>query len=243
MNGNKSYRFHARWGEERATDDLTGDITATSPSRPTAAEIDAVLPQFRGPISQLPPRFSAIHVDGQRAYDLARAGKEVILEPRTVTITRLELIEVISADEAVFEADCTKGTYIRALARDIGAKLGCLAHVNVLKRLKSGPFGHETTISLERLAEIGQNNASLLPLTAALDDIPALTVNEQEARRLRQGQNVVIHPARITPLLQGAGIIGVKDSYGLVALAELSEGSLQPFRVFKPQLDGVHDVA
>lgn len=240
LDGSKAYRFRARWGEARNTDDLTGMVTASSASRPTREAIEATLPAFRGIIQQLPPQFSALHVDGKRAYDLARAGEVVELAPRSVTINRFELVEMPNADEAVFEVDCGKGTYIRSLARDLGQKLGCLAHVNQLIRLRSGPFTLLHAISLEKLEKIRQKDAGLeevqtklLPLGSVLDDIPALNVNEEEARRLRQGQAIRLHPGRITPQLQTANPFSVRDSYGLVAMAELVDGFVKPSRVFK----------
>jgi tRNA pseudouridine55 synthase len=241
LDGRKSYSFTVRWGEERATDDLTGEVSQTSEMRPSKTDIENCLSAFRGTISQIPPCFSALHVNGERAYDLARRGEEVKLEPREVTIERIDLLETPNADEACFEVDCTKGTYIRSLARDMGAKLGCHGHVKVLKRLKSGPFHLESAFPLEKLEEIRQKDAGLeelqamlFPLGSVLDDIPALSVNEQEARKLRQGQSVMLHPSRITPHVQSAATIGVRDFYGLVAMAEIADGVLKPLRVFKP---------
>src|SRR5688572_27857587 len=140
LDGDKIYRFTARWGEARDTDDLTGTVTQTSAKRPTPEEIQAALPRFTGTISQMPPRYSALHINGERAYDLARQGKEVPLKSREVTVKRFTYLGSPTPDEAEFEVECGKGTYIRALARDLGEVLTCLGHVSVLKRLKSGPF-------------------------------------------------------------------------------------------------------
>src|SRR5262245_6363223 len=140
MDGRKTYRFTVRWGEERDTDDAEGRVTATSAERPDAAAISGLLPRFTGTISQIPPRFSAIKVDGERAYDIAREGEAVELEARPVEIHALTLVEVPDPDHAVFEAECGKGTYVRALARDIGRLLGCHGHVSALRRTRVGPF-------------------------------------------------------------------------------------------------------
>lgn len=240
LDGSKTYRFKIKWGEARNTDDLTGIITSISANRPTHADIEAALPAFRGAIQQTPPQFSALHVNGERAYDLARAGEVVELAPRSVTISRFELMDVPNANEAVFEVDCSKGTYIRSLARDLGQNLGCLGHVNLLIRQRCGPFTLNHAISLEKLEEIRQKDAgleevqtTLLPLGSVLDDIPALNVNEEEARRLRQGQAIRLHPGRITPHIQSASPFCVRDHYGLVAMAELIDGFVKPARVFK----------
>jgi tRNA pseudouridine55 synthase len=242
LDGKKRYQLTVQWGEQRNTDDLTGEVIQTSPHRPSREQIESILPEFTGSISQIPPNFSALHIDGERAYDLARAGKEVKLEPRQVTISQFKILDMPNPDTAIFEVACSKGTYIRSLARDMGIKLGCFGHVNALKRLSSGPFKHETAISLEKLLEIGQKTdslnelqATILPLTAVLDDIPALAVSEFEARKLRQGQRVRLHPMRITPHLQSANPLAAKDHTGLVALVELAEDELRPLRVFKPQ--------
>src|SRR4051794_8806064 len=140
MDGRKTYRFTVRWGEERDTDDAEGRVTATSDARPSAADIDALIPRFTGTIEQVPPRFSAIKIDGERAYDLARDGEVVELAPRPVEIHRLDLVEVPDADHAVLAAECGKGTYVRAIARDMGRMLGCHGHVVALRRTGVGPF-------------------------------------------------------------------------------------------------------
>src|SRR5690348_712167 len=141
FDGRKTYRFTIRWGEERDTDDAEGRVAATSAIRPDAAAIRAQLPRFTGTIEQVPPRFSAIKIDGERAYDLARDGEAVELKPRTVEIYRLELLETPDPDHAVLAAECGKGTYVRSLARDLGRALGALGHVSALRRDRVGPFG------------------------------------------------------------------------------------------------------
>lgn len=240
LDGSKTYRFEIAWGEERDSDDVTGKVTQTSASRSAPEEIKKILPDFTGSITQIPPQFSALHIDGERAYDLARKGQPVKLEPRTVTIHRFDFIESPDADSSIFEVACSKGTYIRALARDMGRRLGCYGYVKALKRMASGPFTLAQAISLEKLQEIGQKSVVpegfqdvVYPLAAVLDDIPAVTVNEMETRRLRQGQGVVLHPLRMTPELQSADTIAVLGQEGLVALARMEMNALKPVRVFQ----------
>src|SRR6201982_2478064 len=144
MDGRKLYQFTVRWGEERDTDDAEGRVIAQSDQRPTADAIRAHLPAYIGVIQQVPPRYSAIKIEGERAYDLARDGETVELQPRPVEITRLELIEAPDADHAVLEAECGKGPYVRSLARDMGRALGCFGHVSALRRVAVGPFSPET---------------------------------------------------------------------------------------------------
>ena len=151
MDGEKAYQFTVRWGGETETDDTEGEITQQSDKRPTREEIEACLENFRGTIEQVPPRFSAIKLDGNRAYDLARDGEEVELEAREVEIKQLELIEIVDDSTAVFSATCGKGTYVRALARDFGRELGCFGHVIALRRTKVGPFDESTAWSMEQL--------------------------------------------------------------------------------------------
>lgn len=239
LDGGKSYRFTVRWGEARDTDDLTGAVIAQSDARPVRETILAALPRFCGNISQIPPQYSALHVDGERAYDLARAGETVTLSARQVTVSHFELLDRPDADHAVFEVTCSKGTYVRALARDLGAFLGCFGHVTALERLASGPFTLDQAISLEKLEEIVQKDPRLenhpgvmLPLVAVLDDIPALAVNEQEARRLRQGQPVIVHPLRITPLMREVEAVAACDSRDLIALVTVEDHKIHPVRVF-----------
>ena len=154
VDSRKTYLFTVRWGEERDTDDAEGRVVATSDSRPDGAAIRALLPRFTGTIEQVPPRFSAVKIDGERAYDLAREGETVEIAPRPVTIHRLDLIEAPDPDHAVLAAECGKGTYVRALARDLGRALGALGHVSALRRSRVGPFGESDMISLERLESL-----------------------------------------------------------------------------------------
>ncbi|MBH0237672.1 tRNA pseudouridine(55) synthase TruB [Methylobrevis sp. L22] len=237
MDGRKVYRFTVRWGAETTTDDTEGSVVATSDHRPTAEEIDAVLDEFEGEISQVPPVFSAIKVDGERAYDLARAGESFELEARTISVHALDLVGCPDADTAIFEAECGKGTYVRALARDIARRLGTCAHVAELRRLVVGPFGEDDMISLEMLEEVRHNpgaggalSAGLIrPVETALDDIPALAVSAADANRLRNGQPVLLR-GRDAPTFEGSAYAVSQGD--LVALGELEQGSFHPTRVF-----------
>ena len=238
MDGRKVYRFTVRWGEETATDDTEGKIIATSERRPTAREIRALLPDFTGEIEQVPPRFSAVKIAGERAYDLAREGEEVELEPRPIEVHRLELLECPDADTAVFLAECGKGTYVRALARDLGRQLNTYGHVVALRRLVVGPFGEAHMIPLEKLTELrhkagasagGDATEVLYSVATALDGIPALAMTEQDAARLKRGQAVILR-GRDAPVLSGPAYA---ISGGVpVALGEVEKGAFNPRRVF-----------
>jgi tRNA pseudouridine55 synthase len=198
MAGTKTYRFAVRWGERRSTDDAEGAVLAVSDVRPDAAAIGAVLPRFTGDIEQIPPDFSAVKVDGRRAYARARRGEALNLAPRRVRIDRLSLVAVPEPGLAQFEAVCGKGTYIRSLARDLAASLGTVGYVAELRRTAVGPFLEAAAISLENLTSLGHSPARftyLRPVETALDDIPALAVTEADSLRLRQGQVVQIRRA------------------------------------------------
>jgi tRNA pseudouridine55 synthase len=237
MAGRKTYRFRLRWGEARATDDAEGDVVGTSPVRPTAEAILAALPGFIGTIMQVPPAFSALKLDGKRAYALARAGEAVVLAPRPVEIAALRLVGQSDGDHAEFEMVTGKGAYVRALGRDLAAALGTLAYVAALRRTAVGPFTLDRAISLENLGPLGHSPAAfehLLPIETALDDIPALALTEAEAQRLRHGQPVIpllpAEQARLAQLGDGA-LIQATTGTMLVALAEVSAGWLRPLRV------------
>ena len=237
MDGRKHYRFTVRWGEERDTDDAEGRVVAASDQRPTMKAIRALLPAYIGMIAQVPPRFSAIKVEGERAYDLARDGEVVELESRPVEIYHLELLATADADHAELAAECGKGTYVRALARDLGRALGCYGHVSALRRLAVGSFGEKTMIPLAQIealchrAAAGEANLAdaLLPVETALDDIPALAVSRADAARLRTGQAVLLR-GRDAPIIRGT--VYVTASGQLVALAEMDRGEIVPKRVF-----------
>jgi tRNA pseudouridine55 synthase len=237
MDGRKLYRFTVAWGEERDTDDAEGRVVEQSAARPSAEAIRAVLPSYVGTIQQVPPRFSAIKVEGERAYDLARDGEKVELAARPVEIVRLELIETPDSGHAVFEAECGKGTYVRSLARDMGRALGCFGHVCALRRVQVGPFGAETMISLEELEALCHRAAAgeasladaLMPVETALDDIPALAVSGSDAARLHRGQAVLLR-GRDAPNFRGP--VYVTAAGRLLALAEVDHGEIVPKRVF-----------
>jgi tRNA pseudouridine55 synthase len=243
MDGRKLYRFTVRWGEERDTDDAEGRVTQTSDRRADETAIRTALPAFIGTIEQVPPRFSAIKVAGERAYDLARDEEQFDLAARPIRIDRLDLVETPDADHTVFEAECGKGTYVRAIARDLGRKLGGYGHVSALRRVAVGPFREETLISLEQLEAMCQKAAAgevsladaLLPVETALDDIPALAVGGADAARLQRGQAVLLR-GRDAPIFTGT--VYVTASGRLQALAEVDRGEIVPKRVFN--LAGLH---
>jgi tRNA pseudouridine55 synthase len=237
MDGEKTYRFTLTFGEARSTDDAEGEVTARSDQRPSDAEIAAVLPRFQGEIIQVPPAFSAIKVQGERAYDLARDGQAVELQPRTVLVHEIRLTERPDPDHAVIEVKCGKGTYMRALARDIARELGTVGHVGALRRMRVGPFGEEGAISLESLKALGHSPAAfehVLPIETALDDIPALALSATEAIRLRSGQPVgLLHRLdrdRIRGFAPGDMVCAMSEGR-LVALTRFEAGELVPVRV------------
>ena len=237
MDGRKLYRFTIRWGEERDTDDAEGRTVSMSKERPSPEAVRALLPSYTGLIQQIPPRYSAIKIEGERAYDLARDGEQVELAPRPVEISRLELVNIPDPDHAVLEAECGKGTYVRSLARDLGRTLGCFGHVSALRRATVGPFGEETMILLEQLealchrAASGEGNLAdaLMSVETALDDIPALAVSRADAARLQRGQAVLLR-GRDAPNFRGTVYVTVSGQ--LLALAELDRGEIVPKRVF-----------
>ncbi len=234
VDGEKAYRFTVRWGGETSTDDAEGEMTATSDSRPGPGDITAALSSFVGEIMQVPPKFSAIKIDGERAYDLARDGEEFNLAPRPVTIEALSLLEAPDRDTAVFEARCGKGAYVRALARDLGRALGCLGHVVALRRTRVGPF-HEadavTLAEIEAAAEVGRQELEhhLKPVEAALGDLPEVGVSPSDAALLAQGQAVLMR-GRDAPVISGPVYAVCRGR--LVALGEVAKGAIYPTRVF-----------
>jgi tRNA pseudouridine55 synthase len=237
MAGRKRYRFALRWGEARDTDDGEGQIIATSTLRPTREAIMAALPAFRGVIAQRPPAYSAIKVAGERAYELARGGAMLDLASRPVTIESFDLVDCPDRDSAVFEAMVGKGTYIRALGRDLALALDTYAYVTELKRLSVGGFTLARAISLDKLAALGHSAATsehLLPLETALDDIPALALTEDEVRALRCGQAVTrLRPLDRAPLdaITDGATIRATSNGRLVALVAVEAGLIRPVRV------------
>ncbi len=193
LDSDKAYDFCVKFGTETDTLDGEGQVIAASEVRPSQDEVKAVLPRFTGAIEQMPPAYSALKVDGRRAYDLARAGEEVALKPRAVTIHALTLLSC-DAESATLSVTVSKGTYIRSLARDIAHALGTVGHVTMLRRTKAGPFALESAISLDKLNEAAKGRTIaqyVLPLTVGLDDIPALSVTPEEALALKQGKQLL----------------------------------------------------
>jgi tRNA pseudouridine55 synthase len=235
MDGRKVYRFAVRWGEQTTTDDTEGEVIATSDHRPTEDDIVEILPEFTGEIMQTPPQFSAIKLQGERAYDLARAGETVALEARPIEVHRLLLIDIEDDGVAVFDCECGKGTYVRALARDMGIRLGTRGHVVSLRRLLVGPFGENDMVPVEEiedLAETGDISAprsTMLPVDTALADLPQVTVNRDMAARLRRGQSIILR-GRDAPVSEPD--VAVFADGELVAIAEAEQGELVPKRVF-----------
>jgi tRNA pseudouridine55 synthase len=237
MDGDKTYRFTVRWGRRTDTDDSDGEVVAESAERPDEAAMRAAATELEGRISQIPPVYSAIKVEGQRAYDLARDGETVELKARPVRIDRLELVALDDPDHATFECDCGKGAYMRSLARDLGEILGCHGHISALRRLAVGPFDEAQAISLDTLEQNDQVAAPaelLLPVETALDDIPALALTDQEASRLRQGQAVSMlarsNLDRIRDLENG-DLLCAMSGGTLVAIAKFEAGDVKPVRV------------
>ena len=219
LDADKIYAFAIRFGIETDTLDAEGAPIHRSDHLPTAAEIAAILPRFTGLIDQVPPAFSALKVEGRRAYARARAGEDLIMAPRRVTVHALRLT-ACAEGEAHFEARVSKGTYVRSLARDLARAAGSVGHVSLLRRLKAGPFSLESAISLDKIGELAkarQLEQALLPLAAGLDDIPALPVAPDQARALRQGREVV--GAAIKP-----GLYLATDQSVPVALVEAEPG-------------------
>ncbi|MET0408437.1 MAG: tRNA pseudouridine(55) synthase TruB [Hyphomicrobium sp.] len=235
VDGEKAYRFTVRWGAETETDDTEGAVSKTSDKRPERSEIEALLPRFHGEIMQVPPAYSAIKVDGARAYDLARDGETVVLDPRPVVIESLALVDMPDDATSVFEARCGKGTYVRALARDMGRLMGCYGHVIALRRTEVGPFDEARAVSLEALLAAAQSEDPteiarfLLPVESALADLPELLVSQTDAATLARGQTVLIR-GRDAPILTGPAYATSKGR--LIALGELAKGALHPTRVF-----------
>jgi tRNA pseudouridine55 synthase len=234
VDGTKHYRFTVRWGAGTDTDDAEGRITATSELRPAREAVEALLPRFTGSILQTPPAFSAIKVDGNRAYDLARAGEVVELEARLVQIDSLDLRDMPDADTAIFEARCGKGTYVRALARDMGSELECLGHLIALRRTRVAPFEEAQAVrlsDLEAAAEEGEDalHALLLPIEAALQGLAAISVGQNDAARLLRGQAVLIR-GRDAPTTTGPTYATCKGQ--LIAVGQIEKGELRPVRVF-----------
>jgi tRNA pseudouridine55 synthase len=238
MDGRKVYEFTVTWGEERSTDDLEGDVTASSDKRPAEQDIRDLLPKYTGVIQQIPPQFSAIKIAGERAYDLARDGEVVEIPAREVEIFRLTLLGV-TENAAHFEVECGKGTYVRSLARDFGRDLGCYGHISNLRRTFVAPFAEDRMVPLadlvalekiedrdERLAAL---DAYLIDTAEALSSLPHLPVSDDQAHRIRMGNPIILR-GRDAPLAEAEAYATVRGK--LIAIGEIGEGEFRPKRVF-----------
>jgi tRNA pseudouridine55 synthase len=239
VDADKAYRFTIAWGRSTATGDREGETIAESDARPTVAQVEAALPAFVGEISQVPPAYSAIKVDGERAYDLARAGETVELAARPVTIHSARVVAADDADHVTLEIACGKGTYVRALARDLAETLGACGHVSQLRRTRVGGFSEAKAVTLELLEDLGhkaRQSEALLPVETALDDIPVLAVTPEDAFRLKQGRSIVLVPRQVETvkagLKPGSRTVSAMVGGVMVALCEMRAGRLEPARVF-----------
>ncbi|MDF2994813.1 MAG: tRNA pseudouridine synthase [Xanthobacteraceae bacterium] len=235
MDSRKVYRFTVRFGVETDTDDAEGQPVATSELRPTREAILDALDAFRGEIQQTPPAYSALKINGERAYDLAREGIVVELAPRTVVVHRLELVEMPDADHAVFEAECGKGTYVRSIARDLGRMLGARGHISALRRTCVGTFEESLLVPLDELRATSEANGDAAPMEAlrpvgiGLETLPSLRVSPADAARLVRGQSIILR-GRDAPIVEG--FIAVTAGGRLVALGEAEAGEIHPRRIF-----------
>ena len=240
MDGRKIYEFTVTWGEQRSTDDLEGEVIASSDKRPAREDILALLPKYTGAISQIPPQFSAIKIDGERAYDLAREGEAVEIPAREVEIFRLNLVGCPDENTAHFEVECGKGTYVRALARDFGCDLGCFGHISELRRTFVAPFAEETMVPLEELValeaiedrdeRLAALDAFLIDTGEALSGLPHMAVSEDQAHRLRMGNPIILR-GRDAPMAAEDAWVTARGR--LVAIGEIAGGEFRPKRVFQ----------
>jgi tRNA pseudouridine55 synthase len=245
MDADKGYSFTIAWGANTATQDREGVVTARSDTRPEPAAVAEALKSFVGEIQQVPPAYSAIKIDGERAYDLARQGEPVELQARTVRVHEARLTSTPDPDHACIEIACGKGVYVRAIARDLAAMLGACGHVAELRRTRVGPFATPSAISMENLEELihkGAGSEALLPVETALDDIPALAVTHEDAFRLKQGRPIVLLPRQVETLRPALAarsggqegdrtVLAMHDGQA-TALCEMRAGKLSPTRVF-----------
>ena len=250
MDGKKTYRFIVKWGTQTSTDDVEGEITASSDKRPTLSEIKVILPQFIGDIMQTPPAYSALKIDGVRAYELARKGEAPEMKARPVHVDNLRIVPVdLHCDatdlcilehdevqnETMFEVDCGKGTYVRSLGREMGEKLGCFGHITMLRRIKCGPFCEKDTILLANLEknDYNTNALSIIPVDTALSDISVLAVNEVQMKRLMNGQTISCKEfdAKVFEGFTSETVIGLQFEKHIIALAKIERGGVKPFRI------------
>lgn len=237
MDATKCYRFTVCFGSQTDTDDVEGAIIATSAHRPATADIEAVLSDYTGTIEQLPPTYSALKVNGQRAYDLARSGEDVVLQPRLVRIDTLTLVSRPDEDHVELEAICGKGTYIRSLARDIATQLGSCGHISALKRVSVGSFHADSAISLDDLEKHAKEALPayygdfLQPIERALDDIPAVLLDHTQSQQLRHGHSCLISPSSCDDGPEEA-LYKALQGKRLVALVKRTGRQIAPIRVF-----------
>ncbi|MGO4199093.1 tRNA pseudouridine(55) synthase TruB [Rhizobium sp. YAF28] len=239
MDGRKIYEFTVSWGEERATDDLEGEVTQNSDKRPSEQQIREILTKYIGTISQVPPQFSAIKIAGERAYDLARDGEAVEIPSREVEVHRLTLLACPDDNTAHFEVECGKGTYVRALARDFGRELGCYGHVSGLRRTFVAPFAEETMVPLAKLTALEEIedmderlaalDALLIDTCEALSTLPHLVVSDDQAHRLKMGNPILVR-GRDAPVAESEAYATARGR--LIAIGEIGQGEFRPKRVF-----------
>ncbi|UHS62719.1 tRNA pseudouridine(55) synthase TruB [Agrobacterium vaccinii] len=239
MDGRKIYEFTVTWGEERTTDDMEGDVLNTSADRPNEQAIRDLLPNYTGTILQIPPQFSAIKIAGERAYDLARSGEEVEIPAREVEIHRITLLACPDADTAHFEVECGKGTYVRALARDMGRDLGCYGFISELRRSMVAPFAEDAMVPLAKLVEfeaiedrderLAALDAYLIDTSEALSSLPHLIINDDQAHRLKMGNPILLR-GRDAPTQEMEAYATARGK--LIAIGEIAEGEFRPKRVF-----------
>ncbi|WP_320200326.1 tRNA pseudouridine(55) synthase TruB [Agrobacterium sp. rho-13.3] len=239
MDGRKVYEFTVTWGEERTTDDMEGEVLNTSTDRPDEQAIRDLLPNYTGTIQQIPPQFSAIKIAGERAYDLARSGEVVEIPAREVEIHRITLLACPDANTAHFEVECGKGTYVRALARDLGQDLGCYGFISQLRRSMVAPFSEGAMVPLEKLVEfeaiedrderLAALDAYLIDTSEALSSLPHLAINDDQAQRLKMG-NAILLRGRDAPTQESEAYATARGK--LIAIGEIGEGEFRPKRVF-----------
>jgi tRNA pseudouridine55 synthase len=227
QDGVKAYRFGVKWGEETDTEDAEGRVIATSSLRPERSAIEALLPRFIGTISQVPPVYSAIKINGERAYDRARDGEALVMAPREIVVHSLKLVSC-EPDLAVLEAECGKGTYVRAIARDLGRLIGCYGHVVLLERTRVGPFSIENSATLDELSAPGCERRAMRPLEAGLAETPNLPVDRDSAAQLRRGGKLLIRGAQLPP----EGLAWVSCFGEPVAFGRIEAGYFVSSRVF-----------
>ncbi len=232
QDGAKIYRFALIWGAATTTGDREGEIVATSDHRPTSEQLAAALPAFTGEITQIPPAFSAIKIKGERAYDLARAGQKVQVPPRQVFIERFDLVEH-GKDQSTFEVECAKGTYVRALARDLAQMLGTRGHVGSLHRAAVGGFDDAQALELEKFeaASLAERDAMLLPVAAGLSEVPKIGVDAAQSATIRFGNPVLLTGANAPIALENAW---ASHKGQAVAVGYVEKGQFNPTRVILP---------